>query len=281
MTPLHMAASQGHLAVIKSIISNCPDCYELEDDRGWNKDAKGNTPCHIGAAARRYFVSGLGDRKAVNNQNVSVSDIIKYGYSELEKEIQELSKDVGKGNQYPNGVIRIGKEEKIEDSQKQDKSAEDDKETRASHLVVATLIATVTFAAAFTFPGGYNSEKGQNQGTAILGRNSAFQAFIITDTIAMTLSLSAVFIHLFLSFKGIHKSEDLFRRLLGIALILTMFAMGAMVIAFITGTYAVLAPSLGLAITTCFIGLIFFPLEFYVLGLLLTKAINDMLGGRL
>ncbi|KAJ0100220.1 hypothetical protein Patl1_21624 [Pistacia atlantica] len=229
MTPLHMAASQGHLEAINSIISNCPDCYELEDDKGWNvlhfailslnkedlkhllesslimslinkKDAKGNTPLHIWAGAHHghlHWFYEFGDWNSVNNQKVSVSDIIDYGYSELEKEIQELSKDVGKGNQYPNGVIRIRKETKIEDSPKQDESAEDGKEIRASHLVVATLIATVTFAAAFTFPGGYNSEKGPNQGTAILGRNSAFQAFIITDTIAMTLSLSAVFIQSF------------------------------------------------------------------------------------
>ncbi|KAJ0042649.1 hypothetical protein Pint_18936 [Pistacia integerrima] len=303
MTPLHMAASQGNLEAINSIISNCPECYELEDDRGWNvlhfamlsldevrlerllksslirslknkKDAKGNTPFHIGAAVHRgglcFLVNEFGDWKAVNNENVSVLDIIKYGYSELEKEIQELSKDVGKGNQYPNGVIRNRKETKIEDE-----SAEDEKETRASHLVVATLIATVTFAAAFTFPGGYNSEKGPNQGTAILGGNSAFQAFIITDTIAMTLSLSAVFIHLFLSFKGIHK-EFMFNSLLVIALYLTMFAMGTMVIAFITGTYAVLAPSLGLAITTCFIGLIFFLLVFFVLRIIFKSEKDDI-----
>ncbi|KAJ0100225.1 hypothetical protein Patl1_21623 [Pistacia atlantica] len=154
MTPLHMAAGQGNLEAINSIISNCPDCYELEVDRAAHREPL-------------CLVYESGDRKAVNNQNVSVSYITKYGYSELEKEIQELSKDVGKGNQYPNGVIRIREGTKIEDSPKQDESAEEEKETRASHLVVATLIATVTFAAAFTFPGGYNSEKGQNQGTAI------------------------------------------------------------------------------------------------------------------
>ncbi|KAJ0096465.1 hypothetical protein Patl1_28038 [Pistacia atlantica] len=301
MTPLHMAAGRGNLKAMKTIISNCPECYELEDNRGWNvlhfavlgldeedlkhllresslirslinkKDAKGNTPFHILAATHpNYYIDySWGDMEAVNNQNFSVLDIIIYGYSELEKEIQELSKDVGKGNQYPKGVIRLRKGTKIEDRQKEYLSAEDEKETRASHLVVATLIATVTFAAAFTFPGGYNSEKGPNQGTAILYRNPAFQAFIITDTIAMTLSLSAVFIHLFLSTKKIQKSEDLSIQLLGIALILTMFSMGAMVIAFIAGTYAVLEPSSGLAVTTCFIGFIFFLLVFCVLRLIL------------
>ena len=64
-----------------------------------------------------------------------------------------------------------------------------------SHLVVATLIATVTFAAGFTLPGG-TIQEGEHQGTPILKHNPAFQAFIVTDTIAMVLSSTAVLIDL-------------------------------------------------------------------------------------
>ncbi|KAF3457878.1 hypothetical protein FNV43_RR02538 [Rhamnella rubrinervis] len=60
-------------------------------------------------------------------------------------------------------------------------------------LAVAALIATVTFAAGFTLPGGYVSNKGMDQGTAVVKKNTAFEAFVITDTIALVLSTAAVF----------------------------------------------------------------------------------------
>ncbi|KAI8561124.1 hypothetical protein RHMOL_Rhmol04G0312800 [Rhododendron molle] len=56
-------------------------------------------------------------------------------------------------------------------------------------VIVAALIATITFAAAFTIPGGYDGNPGRDQGMAILARESAFKAFVITNTIAMLLLL--------------------------------------------------------------------------------------------
>ena len=36
-TALHIAAYSGHKTIMKKILSSCPDCYELVDDkRGWN-----------------------------------------------------------------------------------------------------------------------------------------------------------------------------------------------------------------------------------------------------
>ncbi|KAF4372767.1 hypothetical protein F8388_000934 [Cannabis sativa] len=69
---------------------------------------------------------------------------------------------------------------------------------RESTLVAAALIATVTFTAGFTLPGGYISDEVRHpqQGSAVLRNNRAFQAFIITDTIALVLSITAVFINL-------------------------------------------------------------------------------------
>ncbi|KAG5554519.1 hypothetical protein RHGRI_012162 [Rhododendron griersonianum] len=54
-------------------------------------------------------------------------------------------------------------------------------------FTVGALIATITFAAAFTIPGGYDGNQGRDQGMAILSRAAAFQAFAITNTIAMLL----------------------------------------------------------------------------------------------
>jgi ankyrin repeat protein len=82
-TALHIAAIQGRVKVMKEIVSRCPACCELVDNRGWNalhyvvaskrtevfkecmenipllarlktkKDDKGNTPFHLIAALAR------------------------------------------------------------------------------------------------------------------------------------------------------------------------------------------------------------------------------------
>jgi hypothetical protein len=179
----------------------------------------------------------------------------------LQKEILESLKDIGSG---PLGWER--EEEKNND--KKNKEEEDAlSKARESHLVVAALIATVTFAAAFTLPGGYKSDRG----TALLAKKAAFIVFVISDSISMVLSIFVVFIHFLISL--IHgfelvKRKDISKyaaiKLFGVATLLTMIGMGTMIIAFITGTYAVLEPSLGLAISTCLLGLSFFFLVFLV-----------------
>jgi len=122
------------------------------------------------------------------------------------------------------------------------------KEARA---LVAALVATVTFAAAFTMPGGYKNE----QGTAVLIKNAAFVVFVISDAIAMVLSTSALFGHFSWALLG--KTGQVEENFSDWTSALIMWAIPAMVIAFITGSYAVLAPSLWLAITICFIGVSF------------------------
>ena len=179
----------------------------------------------------------------------------------MQKEILESLKDIGSG---PLGLER--EEEKNNDEEiKEEKEALS--KARESHLVVAALIATVTFAAAFTLPGGYKSDRG----TAFLAKKAAFIVFVISDSISMVLSIFAVFIHFLISL--IHGFELVKRKdiseyaainLFGVATLLTMIGMGTMIIAFITGTYAVLEPSLGLAISTCLLGLSFFVLVFLV-----------------
>lgn len=167
----------------------------------------------------------------------------------LQEELIQLSRRDDNGP-YRRGVIRYQDEIDSALIELQEKMKE-------SHLVVAALIATVTFTAAFTVPGGYKQEESANQGSTVLSKNSAFQAFVITDVIAMILSLSAVFIHYLMSLK-------MFWFLYDYEFWFTLVSMGAMVIAFITGTYAVLTPSLWLAIVNCFIGLSFFIIMIHV-----------------
>ncbi|KAH9682271.1 ANK REP REGION domain-containing protein [Citrus sinensis] len=309
MTALHLAAGQGEVWMVQAIIDHCPECCELVDYRGWNvlhfamvsfyksdlkrllnnypivrnlifdKDKEGNTPFHVLAAVCPHPGNAgygiiprkiaIGYYQVVNRKNISVEHINRHGFPELEKEIEELSKADGSG-QYPDGVVQMNKNKVHSLWKYLDENVFGVEKASEYHLVVAALIATVTFAAAFTLPGGYKSdtEDGPNRGTVILNKNVAFQAFVISDAIAMVLSLSAVLVHFILSLKLFEKFIFLF----SFALWFTLVAMAAMIIAFVTGTYAVLAPSLGLAIVTCIIGLTFFFLVIFMFYKVISKA---------
>ena len=69
------------------------------------------------------------------------------------------------------------------------------KDLKPQQTVASTLIATVTFAAGFILSGGYWAQEGPIPSTPIHRKNAAFQAFVITNAMAIVLSLSAVFIH--------------------------------------------------------------------------------------
>ncbi|THG05996.1 hypothetical protein TEA_000254 [Camellia sinensis var. sinensis] len=133
------------------------------------------------------------------------------------------------------------------------------RQTGENHLIVATLVATVAFTAGFTMPGGYNGNDGPNQGMAILTREAAFKAFMVIDTIATSLSISAVLTHFYAA--GSNNGDEV-EKLVHRAAYLTIYAAMAMVLAFVTGTYAVLAHSSGLAISVCVIGCL--PLLYFL-----------------
>ncbi|KAL9408241.1 hypothetical protein AB3S75_046739 [Citrus x aurantiifolia] len=292
MTALLLAASRGHIRVVDKIISACPDCCEQVDARGWNllhfamvslkdiqlthlqrkwpdqmqmlmneKDVNGNTPLHLLAAVCRLSSDqivppkkGPGNYKACNNDGTTAEHVKLHGYPELEQEIQELSEDVGRG-QYTNGILLVQKEKMaVEEGEIE--------ELKPRHTIVATLIATVTFAAGFTLPGGYWGKEGPIPGTSILIKNAAFQAFVVSDVIAMVLSLSAVFIHFLTSTKTLMQISFLFK----VAHLFIMASMLAMVVAFVTGTYAMLAPSVGLSVATCVLGLSFILVAFFAMS---------------
>jgi hypothetical protein len=122
-------------------------------------------------------------------------------------------------------------------------------QTYASNTsLVAILLATITFAAAFTLPGGYNSDAG-SQGFPIMARKAAFQAFLISDTLAMCASLAVV------AFVCIIAKWDDLEFLLYYRWFtkkLMWFAYAATTTAFATGLYTVLAPRLlWLAVLVC------------------------------
>lgn len=110
-------------------------------------------------------------------------------------------------------------------------------------FLVAILIATITFAAAFTLPGGYNSE-----GLPTMARKAAFQAFLISDALAMCSSLAVAFICIIARWEDIGfllYYRSFTKKLMWLSYMATTTA-------FATGLYTVLAPRLlWLAIAVC------------------------------
>ncbi|KAG6738055.1 hypothetical protein POTOM_059597 [Populus tomentosa] len=119
-TALHIAAIQGHVNAMKEIVSRCPDCCELVDNRGWNalhyvvaskrtevfkeclriplldklktkKDDNGNTPFHLIAALAheldnwllvfRFKGEGI---YGLNKQKLSIKDIYNGDLAEIQ-----------------------------------------------------------------------------------------------------------------------------------------------------------------------------------------------------
>ncbi|CAL5395343.1 unnamed protein product [Camellia sinensis] len=97
-------------------------------------------------------------------------------------------------------------------------------------------------------PGGYDGNQGPNQGMAILTRETAFQAFAVTNTIAMILSTSSIITYFF---GAPSKDRDKLLKHHNSTANLVMVATVAMVLVFITGTYVVLEHSRALAIAVC------------------------------
>lgn len=302
-TPLHLAAQNGQTYTMEELISRCPGCWEQVDAKGRNvlhyavasdnkfavytilddtslsnlineKDRDGNTPLHQHVTSYNYLKYFIGhpkvDRHAFNNRNLNPLDVIlsQDGLWGNQKKSKKALETMGTKS----GQRIVDREESRGENSSQ---AENEmiaviKEAREAHLVVATLIATVTFAAGFTLPGGYKSDENDpEQGHAILTKDLAFKVFVISDTIALMLSSSAVFFHMFMA----HETDKtVLISLFKLALNLTINAMAAMVVAFITGTYAVLSHCLGLAIAaTALCCPFFFIYIYYLTGRLLYK----------
>ena len=150
---------------------------------------------------------------------------------------------------------QTARENEVKNADKDNSMSESERVRSASetNLVVATIIATVTFTAAFTVPGGYESG-GVNSGLAVLRKRAAFKAFMIADAFAFAFSAASILVYLYSANINMALSSSDRKRKIELALMLSLYSIMALLIAFMSGTYAILPHSLGIsvAVIICF-----------------------------
>ncbi|KAM7466926.1 hypothetical protein LguiB_014488 [Lonicera macranthoides] len=293
---IHIAASRGHVSVLKEIMLRCPDSWDMENYDYINilhiavkyqqknvieyileecpiietlinqKDYDGNTPLHLLSISNyslpQLILHPMADKGVSNYDKMTPLDLVNNNVdmpTATKNEIVEELKNAGAtvGLTYQRKVEKESKYKKKKKGEGEGEEAimKELWERAQTHIVVTTLIATITFAAGFTMPGGFIQSGSPHQGMSVLTKSTTFQAFIISDTIALVLSTSAIFIYFVASI-----STDWTRisKLFHAGIYLNLFALLAMLVAFITGIYTVLANSLALAIATSLVGSCFF-----------------------
>ncbi|KAG2725709.1 hypothetical protein I3760_01G078700 [Carya illinoinensis] len=227
-TFLHIAAHSNKYGSTEAIISMCPDCCEVVDNEGRN-------------ALHLAIDISWSDAALIIQHNSSLRNLLNqkdnYGNTPLH---HYCAKSVGYA-------------ERVLNSPRVDKMVFNKKNQTAYQTLES-----------ITMPGGFiGGDDHRHPGSAVLRKSAAFQVFIIKNALSLMLSSSAVFIHLFIS---LIPSEDFFEKrtsFLQIAFWFLLSSMTPMVLAFVTGTYVVLAHS-NIAIPTCIICLSFVPILVYI-----------------
>jgi len=124
-------------------------------------------------------------------------------------------------------------------------------------IIVAGLMASLTFAAGFTLRAGYEGANDE-----VIRRAAAFKAFVIFNTVAVTCSICALFLFVMSHYYTVERKKDI---RVGFGFFFTLIALGATAVSFITGSFAVLATSLGFRLLVCVIGC--FPFLVYYISL--------------
>uniref|UniRef100_A0A0D3HK63 PGG domain-containing protein n=1 Tax=Oryza barthii TaxID=65489 RepID=A0A0D3HK63_9ORYZ len=285
-TPLlNAAAYRGHIGAARELLKHCPDAPCCSAN-GWTclhqavhagnteffefimrtpqlqrlvnmRDSSGKTALHYAVMKRNpKMVAALLSRKDVDYTMVDNSAQTASSHLWDAKDAKTLI-----WNEVSMLMLRADPEDAtclsnlLEEAKQKvtNESRKDVKSLTQSYTnntsLVAILIATITFAAAFTLPGGYSSDDGH----PIMARKLAFQAFLISDTLAMCSSLAVAFVCI------LSRSEDLEFLLYyrTITRNLMWLAYMATTTAFATGLYTVLAPRiLWLAIGICFLSIL-------------------------
>ncbi|KAF7146803.1 hypothetical protein RHSIM_Rhsim04G0029100 [Rhododendron simsii] len=272
-TPLLGAASSRLKNLCKFILKICPESIEARNHEGRHAlhlckfrdvrflmripeisellnegDEEGNTPLHLAIKENDYEKAAV----LASSASIDLGAVNKEGLTAL-----DLCCQTDEKSSYKKGLMwlhlatcgapcgRPPIEYKVPVRQR----VSDYKTLINTMALVATLIATVSFAAAFTMPGGYDTSP-DNLGAANLVKNAALKAFIVSDTIAMSCSITAV-LTLALSVTG---GRELQKRICIMSWVLVGLAVRGTLVAFMCGIFVVIArKALWVAIFVCII----------------------------
>ncbi|RVW73389.1 Ankyrin repeat-containing protein [Vitis vinifera] len=197
-TALHIAATHGKIWVMKLLVSHYPDCCE-------QVDVNGNNVLHLFMVQRRFFIKSL-----LNIPWMNVGALMSEKNVEGQTPLHLLAHSQARSDwtfikdkkdliirKLKRAKARIGpllwqkamNKDEDKSQSKRNKGLDTSflKKASDSHLLVAALVATVSFAAGFTLPGGYKD----SDGMAMLSNKPGFKAFVVSDSLALVLSVAA------------------------------------------------------------------------------------------
>ncbi|KAF3951929.1 hypothetical protein CMV_022469 [Castanea mollissima] len=212
---LHVAAMRGKAKVVNYMLKT-PELKMLINE----KDEGGNTALHLASEGRHPKVVSIltwdkrVDFRLLNKEGKTALDIAgKYSgkepsfreqltwlalrYAGVSQDTRPSTTRENPPSSKPGGQSSMykSKETITENSQtskpREEPNMDNYKDRVNTLLLVATLVATVTFAAGFTVPGG-NDDSDPHKGMAKFLQHHLFQAFIISNTIAMYSSVTVV-----------------------------------------------------------------------------------------
>ncbi|XP_031103943.1 protein ACCELERATED CELL DEATH 6-like [Ipomoea triloba] len=290
-TIFHIATRHGNIKTMKCISNSLPDCWMMINCKSQNvlheailsrrrnmikyilkypqidnlidqKDNDGNTPLHLlvvfgwRSLSFNYMLTRLKRKHLVfNKRHQTPLDVASQGevYSFVKHVYGGIPQRSGRRSG-PRADLLQNQETSSEDTDDNDIDKTINRYLRISKTmtIVATLILTISFAAGFTVPGGYDSDKGY----PILLRKTAFGYFVIADTAAFTSSVSAIFIYMImvvLNSLGAIRETKIAMTLCALNIALTFCALTAVIAAFLSGMYTILAPFNSLAVGTTFL----------------------------
>ncbi|KAL6658929.1 hypothetical protein ACP70R_002969 [Stipagrostis hirtigluma subsp. patula] len=289
--PIHVATSKGSLKVVTILLRRCPDCATLRDTNGRTflhvaveekrhdivafisrtpefesilnlQDKHGDTALHLAVQVgvisifnclfrNRKVLLDLPNMDGLTPRDLSWTVIPARIYNKKNPRsiIYQSLVLAGAAVGYSRQDHFRGKYTKT-----RDENTDSEYISNATQVlgISSVLVATVTFAAAFTLPGGYRADDHANGGTPTLSGRYAFDAFVISNTLAFICSLLS---SISLVYCGVPSRDISTRRwYFGLSRFLLHTSIRSLIAAFAMGMYVVLAPvALKIATSVCVI----------------------------